>query len=97
LEAAAGEKGKKKKKRKRREKQQKNEKKKAEILRGQQLEARKEKKRERFSRSAAGGKREDLFGFLRVAADRGERKKTAPVAGFFTGSLGVLALGLHSL
>ncbi len=37
------------------------------------------------------------FWFLRVAAERGERKKTALVAGFFTGSLGVLALGLHSL
>ena len=41
----------------------------------------KKKKRKRFSRSAAGIK----------------EKKTAPIAGFFTGSLGVLAPGLYIL
>ena len=43
--------------------------------------------------------REDFLGFQRADGER-KKKKTAPVAGFgkfFTGSLGVLALGLYSL
>ena len=57
----------------------------------------KKKKREKFLGSAAGIKGRRFEGIIFLTFSSGWRKKTALVAGFFTRSLGVLALGLHSL